>query len=270
MAEQYNEITEQNNPQQSGEIDPNQNSQYPQTSCGNNSRMVDHELTQSAQYHTFLDNTAPVYDKIEKKSFAAYYGPNGKLRTIQPLVTRSDLSKYLTKNGSLLKNTRKRFLINDKKNFQSQAYRTKNFCHFVSKSIENELPQKKCAFPLINNRYKYGLTPNYKKSIRYNNNYSLSKNDNYYQNKNTEYETNKNYSCDKFNNNAINLKTVNQDVENVKEDEKCKKDQILNQFYSKNYIVKPEFYRRTFHKAQIFNNYKPYLVENFRMFADYC
>lgn len=237
---------------------PSQNICNPKTCCNNNTasaEMFEPELTE--QYHTFLDNSTPVNDKIEKRSYACYYNSNGQLRSIQPLVTRNDLAKYLNKNGSLLKNTRKRFFINDKKNFQSQAYRTNNFCHFVSKSIDHELPFRRCAFPLINNRYNNKFSKN-KKNLFNNNNYSSVNNN--------EIENDILVNNDLNNNNAVNLKTINR-----KEDEKCcKKDMMLNKYKSGNFIVNPDFYRRTFHKAQIFNNYKPYLVENFRMFADYC
>ena len=47
-----------------------------------------------------------------------------------------------------------------------------------------------------------------------------------------------------------------------------KRDQILDCFNSSSYTIKPKIGRR-FHKVQIFNNYKPFLVDDFREYAKY-
>ena len=46
-----------------------------------------------------------------------------------------------------------------------------------------------------------------------------------------------------------------------------KRDQIMNNFNSSSFTVRPRT-GRYFHKDQIFNNYKPFLVDGFRKYAD--
>lgn len=257
MAEQFNETLAQ---KQSGKIHPYQNSRYPQNTVGN-ARGIDPNSTYSPQYHTISDNMATLNDR---RSYAAYNGTYG-LKNFQPFATRPDLLKIYNKNDPLMKTSRKRYYINDQKNFSTQA-RTHSICQ-CSLCRKQQAHMKKTGLPLINNRYRYGVTPNSKNTNKIKNNYSMNETD--YQNKNGEYETKKNYSCDKTYTSAVNLKTANKGVENLKEDEKMKKSDTLNYFTSTNYKINPNF-RRTFHKAQIFNNYKPFLVENFIMFADYA
>ena len=231
------------------------------------------------QYHNFLNVSSPVNKTIEQKSYAVYYNKRGLLKDFHPLYSRQDLSKYLKRKGSLLKNN-KRYYSNDSKNFDSIPYRTQDNCKFYCRGTSQENPLiNNCQFPTIrqpfNDRYgnmrnlkTKGYTPKNKQKISFklanNNNSTLNSCENIPSHKNinsTDFLKNNGYE----NCNESNFQTIKNSTND--DNKTSKRDQIINQFNHSNYALRQG--RRTFRKAQIFNNYKPFLVDNFRNFADY-
>ena len=228
-----------------------------------------------SQYHNFLNVASPVNRTLENKSYAVYYNRRGLLRDAHPLYSRHDLSKYLKNNGSLVKNNR-RYYSNDKKNFDSNPYRTHDNCRFLCKGFSQDNPyMSQCEFPpikpMFNDRYRNARNLkmkgyNLKNKNKFPTSYSTL---NSYENVPNNLTVSGNEAFKKNNfekGHETNFQTIKNETKDA--NKVSKRDQIINQFISNS--ATRSVGRRTFRKAQIFNNYKPFLVDNFRNYADYC
>ena len=244
------------------------------------------------QFHTFLRTSAPFNYYPEKNGYVVYYN-GGLVKEFRPLVSRQDLAKYLRNNGSLIK-TRKRcfssFKSNKSNNFCSRGYRANCMCNFLRRSENRE----QNGYPFlgytpVNKRIfspNCSLTSKNKGKITYklknnNNNTFNAGDESYFQNEcikrnyssgvnnnmnnYNEFSNEMNDQIDNRENLNNNMKVVNDNNNGMK---MSKRDQILNHFNSNSFSVRPKSGRR-FHKVQIFNNYKPFLVDDFKDYADY-
>ena len=201
----------------------------------------------------------------EKDSFVPCFKNYAK-RELNPLVTRQDLSKYLKYNGGLIKHQRP---CNSCSRINNGNY-GRNYYTIYHKS-----------FPFINGNFtgtNFRITNGFNTPYQTRNNrsnrirYKLRDYDNNYQN-NNEYNDNEynNYNNNNMNMN-MNMNEYNENVKENKEEENknIKKENDLNnksKYY--NYYGATPKYKRTFHKTQIFNHYKPFMVDDFKEFADY-
>ena len=245
------------------------------------------------QFHTFLRTSAPFNYYPVKNGYVVYYN-GGLVKEFRPLVTRQDLAKYLRTNGSLVKKTKRCFSGIKNHNFASKAYRNDCLCNFLRKSENKEnIFQNECPFignKSVNRRFftpNSCFTPKTKKKITY----KLKKNNNKtfdgYDKNNFQNEYIKNNFNSEVNNNINNNNFIRDEMINkYDQNEKLncntglvnnndndgmttnKRDQILNNFNTSSYTIRPKTARR-FHKVQIFNNYKPFLVDDFKEYADY-
>ena len=170
----------------------------------------------------------------EKDSFVPCY-VNRSRKEIHPLITRQDLAKYLKTNGKLLKH---RLPCNSCDRINNGNY-GRNYYTIYQKS-----------FPFINGnftgnnfRIKTGYKTSYGGGKRYKlRDYDFKNTDNQFNNEYYDYEKNNQ-------NNNTNLMDKNK---------MASSDYFTNSKKS-----------RTFQKTQIFNHYKPYMVDDFQEYADY-
>ena len=240
------------------------------------------------QFHTFLRTSAPFNYYPEKNGYVVYYN-GGLVKEFKPLVSRQDLAKYLRTNGSLVK-PKKRCLSSYKNNnFCSRGYRTNCMCNCMRRNqnkeqiYQNEYPylgntpvnrkifsssssfvpknKGKIIYKLRNNNRTFNCADeNCYKNDYMQNNYNSEINNRYMDNYN-DFGDEMNDKREQLNN---NMREVNDNDGTVM----SKRDQILNCFTSSSYTIKPKIGRR-FHKVQIFNNYKPFLVDDFKEYAAY-
>ena len=185
-------------------------------------------------------------------------------REINPLVTREDLAKYIKTGGSLFNHRRPCVSCN---RINDGNY-GRNYYTYYQKS-----------FPFINGnfcgenfKYTNGLkTPTLSRNngnVRYrlrgidHGNYN-------------NYDTNNNFN-NNYNNNYDNTnedeneKKNSAEKDNLKNEKDNEMDTINNKYNTiSNYSDYKPKYRRRFHKTQIFNNYKPFMVDDFKEYADY-
>lgn len=236
------------------------------------------------QFHTFLRTSAPFNYFTGKDGYVIHYN-GGLIKELRPLVTRDDLAKYLRYNGSLVKKNRQKFPKNYKLNsFSSKPYRTNDYCYYYRQNDKRKFNRDEC--PFINERYQ-SETPNNCFSPKNQCKYKLKTNFNNYNeqvnNMAGDEGANVNFSGEINGNNRYKIldegenknekveENVNMNRRVLSENEqglKSKRDQMINNFNYTSYSVRPE-YGRCFHKVQIFNNYKPYLVDEYRAFGDY-
>ena len=228
-----------------------------------------------SHYHTFLNTTCPVGKSLDHKRYAGYYNKK-MLKDSHPLYTRNELPKYLKNDGSLIKSN-KRYYSCDKKNFDSTPYRTQENCRFRGVSQENPTINQ-CEFPSIrptyNDRYENcrGIRmrvfdPKIRQRVadKVFSRSTLNNYENFPNNRTSSTGFYKNFSCEKCKD--PNFETIKSNARRIP-----KRDlifhQFKNQFNYTNYALRMRG-KRTFLKAQIFNNYKPFLVDNFMDFAEY-
>lgn len=176
-----------------------------------------------------------------------------------PLTSRQNLSKYLkTKNS----------LFSHHKSCQACQRLNGSYGKNLSTSYQNSFPLIKNAKLTTyqnrnNGRIKYKLG-NYN-TINYDN----ENNKNYDQYNETNYnEDNIKYPKIEKNSKGLdNIEKQNNRYNTIDATNSIKNDNSGNKV-TNSYSYKPRF-RRTFHKRQIFNNYKPFMVDDFHEFADY-
>ena len=215
-------------------------------------RFVDHRPN---PYRPFVK--PPTYynnfnNPTEKDSYVPCF-QNYPKRELRPLVTRQDLSKYLNSDGYLYKHQRP---CNSCSRINDGNY-GRNYYTISQKS-----------FPFINGNFtgkNFGLTHGFKtpyarstKRFRY----KIKDYDNFHENNqfNNEYNLNEN---EKIN---LNENEKDNEKENAKNENNIESNKQINTIESFNTSPKN---RRTFHKVQIFNHYKPFMVDDFKNFADY-
>ena len=127
------------------------------------------------------------------------------------------------------------------------------------------------SFPFINGNFTgnnfrvihgyntpYQLRNNRSRELRY----KIRDYDNYQTN--NEYNNQFNYENNNNNEHNENEKEIKESCQNIKKENELNKQ---SKYY--NYYGATPKYKRTFHKTQIFNHYKPFMVDDFKEFADY-
>ena len=196
----------------------------------------------------------------EKDSFVPCYKNYAK-REICPLVKREDLEKFLKSDDKLIKHRRP--CISCSKINQGNYGR--NYYTINQKS-----------FPFINGNFtgtNFRITNGFKTPSQMRNTgrikYKLKDYDTYdnYNNYNNydNYQTNKEFNKEYNENEKVDIKNENEDIKN--ENENTIKDN--NNKTISNELGNISKYKRRFRKTQIFNNYKPFMVDDFKEYADY-
>jgi hypothetical protein len=208
-------------------------------------RYVDHRPNPFRNFVQPPTNFNYYNNPTEKDTFIPCYN-NYPRRELLPLVTRQDLSKYLKNNGRLYKHNKP---CKSCSRINEGNY-GRNYYTIYHKS-----------FPFINGNFtgtnfriknKF-VTPYQTRNIpkpRYDNNYQ------------TNYEAN---IDNKNDNNVINNENEKNNETEIKQNQNetnvVDSKNMINNFSTK--------FRRSFHKTQIFNHYKPFMVDDFKEFADY-
>ena len=203
-------------------------------------------------------------EPIEKDNFNSY-GGNFTKREFNPYITRHNLANYLRTGGSLYNNREPNFPSNriNKGNFE------RNYNTYYQKN-----------FPLINRNlkedgfnYTHGFnTPhlaNNNREINYKLEDSSPQNNGNYGERNDYKE--QNIIKD---NNYENIKNIQKSTDfgktqNIKKEGKVNEYSYNNKYITTYYKPYVPPVRRSFHKTQIFNNYKPFMVDDFKEFAEY-
>lgn len=239
------------------------------------------------QYNSLMRSSAP---------FNYYSNPNGTngyvvcynggfLKKFHPLVTRTDLSKYL-KARSLYGERQKAIFQKPENYFLPRPNCVPNpvVDRLYNKSHDNFYPRKKGRYyerqPMIPQTTCQRFTNSLKRTSGENPNlinYKMTNNEScnsprYMQPNNLDYNYDINYNGDgRIENNCPPRIQPQKNPELTgqlaKEEKKEKESEKIAQKNS--FIFKPRTYRR-FHKVQIFNNYKPFLVDGFKEYMDYC
>ena len=186
---------------------------------------------------------------IEKDAYISCYKnfPKGDLL---PLVTRQDFAKYIKNNGKLIKH--------------------QNPCNSCSKINEGNYGRNYYtidhkSFPFINGNF---TGTNFKSFNGFNTSYGGNRRRIRYKIRDYDnYQTNNEYN-NEINNNRNNNEyygnQTNDGNEGFKMDNNANSGTIVNETDSNIPKIK-----RRFHKTQIFNRYKPYMIDNFKEYADY-
>ena len=210
----------------------------------------------------------------EKDSFIPCY-KNYPKRELNPLVSRQDLAKYLRSNGNL--------------------YMHKKPCNSCSRINDGNYGRNyytcyQKTFPFINGNFRgenfmYTSSNGFKKPFSQTRNYGNTRYNSGNYNRNNDNFDNNNYGTynendkndlnnqgfienDKNNNEVDNLSKDNNKPNNtIETSHPVTIDNKFNQ-YNISSSYRPKI-RRRFHKTQIFNNYKPFMVDDFKEYADY-
>lgn len=165
-----------------------------------------------------------------------------------PLTSKENLNKYLKAKNSLFN-----------RHSQCQACQKLNRSYGKNYNTSYQKP-----FPLIKGNYpnlkKSNKTPYQAKNKLYNTiNYDNRDYESYNEDSNVKYP-----KIEKKSNGLDNTEKQNNRYNTIEATNSIKKEnQVIN-----SYSYQPRF-RRTFHKRQIFNNYKPFMVDDFHEYADY-
>ena len=238
-----------------------------------NQRFVDHRPNP----HRPLVNPPTDYNYFNYPTERENYTPcyiNYQKGEVLPLITREDLKKYLNSNGKLYKHQRpcSTCLKINYGNYGRNYYTVK----------------QKRSFPFVNGnftgtnfRISSANKTTFPKDIRkirnknenYNNKYDTYNqyNNEYYGNEkynNENYENenlnNEKLNNKKLNNENLNYKNLNKEKYNneIEENNEEKNKNVNDKFINSNYY---EFAPNisAYHKTQILNNHKPYLVDEF-------
>ena len=179
--------------------------------------------------------------------------PNGDFN---PLTSRENLTRYLKTKNSLFTRHRQCQACQRLNGSYGKNYYTSYQKAFplIKGNYPNLKKSNKIPFQTRNNgklRYKLG---NYN-TINYDNNdYEAYNDDSNIKYPKIEKNVNGLDNAEKQNNRYNTIDATN----SIKNENK-----IIN-----SYSYQPRF-RRTFHKRQIFNNYKPFMVDDFHEYADY-
>jgi hypothetical protein len=237
-------------------------------------KFVDHR---PYPYRSFLKSTSNFNYfncPIKSENFIPCYKVMNKRKCL-PLITRQDLAKYLKFNGTLLKHIRPcTSCIKINKGNYGRNYSTVNQKRFpfidgnFVGSGPGIIPRYKTPLNSRNknNHFRYRLSSSkeaYNNEVFTNINNNMRNNnelDNIYNNYmiNDKKEERKNEEMDKFE--EIDDNVGNNETKGLK---------IISTNFSNNTTFYQPLKRTKFHKTQIFNHYKPYLVDEFKEYAEY-
>ena len=219
---------------------------------------------------TFLKSSAPFYvcNNSGKNGLLIRYngGPQIKL---YPKINKTNLSQSLNRRSTSLKFKRpcgclSNYNISKYSQFWDYPNYTDNYQtnNYTFHDGENMRYSNGFQTPQCKNKSK--LTFKLKKN-NVNDNYLGNVGESIYK----KEENEKRNDANNDDNNDVNI-NVNNDVNNdankqidkIEEKEESKKSKNIVNYFR----IKP---KRRFHKVQIFNNYKPFLVDDFKDYADY-
>lgn len=218
-------------------------------------------------YATFLKTSAPFkyYNNDKEKLLVCYNG--GPKKEFRPIINRENLSKFLKNlNKPLIfrkpcgcltnKNLQKYQCINYPYKWNYDTYCPKQELPQIN-SNDNNAYTVKLSNPKFDNRTNEKLTSNFKNNFTKKNYRINTESNNYEKNKIGENEEEQNN---------------NEDLHEYKEEENII-ERIEEKPYKKSYYnffnisnIRP---RTSFHKRQIFNNCKPFLVDDFKDYGYY-
>ena len=237
-------------------------------------KFVDHR---PYPYRSFLKSNSNFNyfnSPVKSENFIPCYKAMNKRKCL-PLITRQDLAKYLKFNGTLLKHIRPcTSCIKINKGNYGRNYSTVNQKRFpfidgnFVGSGPGIIPRYKTPLNSRNknNHFRYRLSSSkeaYNNEVFTNINNNMRNNnelDNIYNNYmiNDKKEERKNEEMDKFE--EIDDNVGNNETKGLK---------IISKNFSNNTTFYQPLKRTKFHKTQIFNHYKPYLVDEFKEYAEY-
>ena len=237
-------------------------------------KFVDHR---PCPYRSFLKSNSNFNyfnSPVKSENFIPCYKAMNKRKCL-PLITRQDLAKYLKFNGTLLKHIRPcTSCIKINKGNYGRNYSTVNQKRFpfidgnFVGSGPGIIPRYKTPLNSRNknNHFRYRLSSSkeaYNNEVFTNINNNMRNNnelDNIYNNYmiNDKKEERKNEEMDKFE--EIDDNVGNNETKGLK---------IISTNFSNNTTFYQPLKRTKFHKTQIFNHYKPYLVDEFKEYAEY-
>ena len=199
---------------------------------------------------------------IEKEKYISCYKFMDK-KKLYPLVTRNDLLKYFKRDGTLLLHK----IPCHSCNKINQGNYGRNYYSIIKKS-----------FPFIKGNFVGDLNqffPRYKTPISSRNLTNKIKNK-FFQDISNKY--NNNYTTEEKNTDKNTFRKIydmeqKEERKNEKENEVINKNEnrryiFLSRNASSNYFYRPVI-RKSFHKTQIFDHCKPYLVDEFKEYGDY-
>ena len=199
------------------------------------------------------------YNNMNNKNnlFVSYNG--GPQKQFCPLITNANLSQFFKTRSRSLKFRKPCGCFS---NFNISKYTPCRDYQTIDRKEELNNNYQMNKLPIIENgnmRYSNGFkSPQIKNNGKTIYRLKNNENDNYGLNNDVNKDINKNEEID--NNNNVNQ--MNNEVKEEKRDQ-----EFYGNRYQFNYFnTKP---RRRFHKVQIFNNYKPFLVDDFNEYADY-
>ena len=230
-------------------------------------KYVDHRPYPYRPLTNSTSNTNLFNHPIDKEKYVSCFRNMNK-KKLYPLITRSDLAKYLKLDGTLLRHQTPCSACNriNRGNYGRNYYSLikksfpfvkGNFCGNLTKFfLRNNTPSnsrnqtdrfKNRFFNNINDKYdnnfntdEKNLSQNKFKKI-----YDMDKK-----------EESKNEKNDDFNNNEFMNENEN------------KRYKFISRNASANYFYRPVI-KKTFHKTQIFDHCKPYLVDTFKEYGTY-
>ena len=226
-------------------------------------------LTKNTEYNkpfpfrSFVDfssNTNNMNLPTEEEKNSSNY-PKPEQSRYFPLITRQDLLKYLKKKGELLKFKKhcvscEKLREENEKNYLSTLDQS-NLPAITGRSLANKYK--------IIHRYKTPLNPQNKVSnLKY---------------KFINFNTNRSNSQMNLLTNSCNIHPLEERKNDSTTIEECDKSNdipnlgndslnVVSRNYTKRFFYKPKI-RINFRKTQIFNNFKPYLVDEFHDYGAY-
>lgn len=224
-------------------------------------------------YATFLKSSAPFkyYNNDKEKLLVCYNG--GPKKEFRPIITRENLAKFLKNTKNLFrfrrpcgcfsnKNLQKYECINYPYKEHYDTYYQKQKLPQINESDNIRYSNRLCS-PQLDNRAHGKIT--YKLKNNFNNeNYRINTESNNYEKNKIENKENKE---EKKNNEELNS-----ELNEYKEEEKVI-ERKAEKPYKKSYYnffnisnIRP---RTSFRKIQIFNNCKPFLVDEFKDYGYY-
>ena len=221
-------------------------------------------------YKSFLNSSAPFnyYNNYKNKNGLLVQYNGGPHKQFCPLITNANLSQFFKSRSRSQKFRRPCGCYS---NFNISKYTPcYDYYPFYDRKDQYYNNYQTNQLPFIDNenmKYSNG----FKRQIRNNGKITYKLKDNYDNennlvNKESNQEFNKNDEVEKNENNIDNNQIDHNQIHNEVKEEKNGEEKYENKYQFNYFNTKP---RRRFHKVQIFNNYKPFLVDDFKEYADY-
>lgn len=244
------------------------------------------------QYNSFFKSSAPFnyYNNMNEKDSLLVRYNGGPQKEYRPFITRENLAKFLRTRSSSIRYKRpcgcysKYNLAKYSQVWEHPDYEQREQYNTFYKKKDNE--QLPYIMDNDNMRYSNGfMSPqvtnrngkiSYKLKGNFDNN-NNNNNDNYGLNtESNNYGVNKNMNDNVNEQENVNVNANENQIENkVVINEEKKEENVENNeknetnSYTKNYNCFNLRPRRRFHKVQIFNNCKPFLVDDFKEYGYY-